>query len=106
MEKFSHYVFAILLTVFLTILCACSVNEGQEKSYIDEGSDALQMDVDFEEPLRVFYEDAGLLMNFSNLYPDIELELCRIYPNWENEELDIEYWAEKCGDPDIVLLND
>lgn len=106
MEKISRYMLAILLTAFVIILCACSVKERQEKNYIDEDSNALQMDVDFGEPLRVFYEDAGLLMNFSNLYPDIELELCKIFPNWENEELDIEYWAEKCGDPDIVLLND
>jgi len=113
MKKFFHHMFVTLLMAFMILFCACSVNERREEDSFEVDSqkaenDVTQMDVDFNEPIRVFYmeRESGLLTNFAALYPEIELERCPIYPNFEGQELDIAYWAEKWGDPDIVLLND
>ena len=118
MKKFFHHMFVTLLLAFVILLCACSVNERREEDSfeadaletdsLDGEEDVAQMEVDFDEPIRIFYmdRDAGLLTNFAALYPEIELERCPIYPNFEGKDLDIAYWAEKWGDPDIVLLSD
>ena len=118
MKKFFHHMFVTLLLTFVILLCACSVNERREEDSfeadaletdsLDGKEDVAQMEVDFDEPIRIFYmdRDAGLLSNFAALYPEIELERCPIYPNFDGQELDIAYWAEKWGDPDIVLLSD
>lgn len=118
MKKFFHHMFVTLLLTFVILLCACSVNERREEDSfeadaletdsLDGEEDVAQMEVDFDEPIRIFYmdRDAGLLTNFAALYPEIELERCPIYPNFEGQDLDIAYWAEKWGDPDIVLLSD
>lgn len=118
MKKFFHHMFVTLLLTLVILLCACSVNERREEDSfeadaletdsLDGEEDVAQMEVDFDEPIRIFYmdRDAGLLTNFAALYPEIELERCPIYPNFEGQDLDIAYWAEKWGDPDIVLLSD
>ena len=118
MKKFFHHMFVTLLMAFMILLCACSLNERREddsleadtleKENLGAEEDVTQLDVDFDEPIRIFYmdRDAGLLTNFAALYPDIKLERCPIYPNFEGQDLDIAYWAEKWGEPDIVLLSD
>ena len=105
MRKIHQYVVVTCLLAFMVILCSCSESKKQEEGSLEKEGEVLQMEVDFEEPLRVFYEDAGFLVNFSNVYPDVELELCKISRSWEGEEMSIESWAEKYGDPDIVLLH-
>ncbi len=106
-KKIFHHMFVTLLMAFVILLCACSGNERREEDSfeaddletdsLDVEEDVTQMDVDFDEPIRVFYMDraAGLLTNFAALYPDIKLERCPIYPNFKGQDLDIAYWAEK-----------
>ena len=101
----SYSILGLLLSIGMIFLCACSEENNQSKSIIDN-DELKQYNVDFDEPLKVFYEDAGLLANFSYLYPEIKLELYKIYQNVDGEDTDIVYWAKKYGDPDIVLLND
>lgn len=95
----------LLIGVIVFSLCACSSSKELDEKISNIDSEVKQLGVNYGEPLRVFYMDAGLLANFQNMYPDIKLELHKIYPGVEENDVDIEYWAKMYGDPDIILFN-
>lgn len=107
----------ILSIIILFVICSVFLVlfQNQPSGFEDDLNDHsatiqddFQLESDMDEPLTIFYEEESsilLLLNLQNAYPDIQFNAYMIAPTTKGNSIDIDEYAKKYGNPDIILYD-
>ena len=106
MKKSKRNVVWMVLFFVMVVLISCTNEEEESSQKIEIEDQAEQLEIDWDEPITIFYESNGVLLNFSNVYPNVKFNAYQMASSTEANEKDcLKYCIEKYGDPDIILIN-
>ena len=106
MKKSKRNVVWMVFFFVMVILISCTNEEEESSQKIEIEDQAEQLEIDWDEPITIFYESNGVLLNFSNAYPNVKFNAYQMASSTEANEKDcLKYCIEKYGDPDIILIN-